>query len=114
MPAPTPIAASPLAIKGAPRRARAAASSADGRHGSSARDHPDRRVRPEARDRPVRKVGARQRLGEEPAGFAQLERDLARSRELDPAADHNKLPGRLDERSGPGDLLLRAAGSQPS
>ena len=60
-------------------------------------DRPDGEERVERRDRPVREVGRRQRLGRDAAGLEQLERDLARGRELDAAADHEH-PARVRER----------------
>ena len=110
-----------LARRGAARddgRARLADRAPLPRHGRERRvgrgDRPDGEERVERRHRAVREVGRRQRLGGDPAGLEQLERDLARRRELDAAADHEHAAGvgeRQRERSA---IARRARGSASS
>ena len=56
-------------------------------------DRPDGEEGVERGHRPVREVGRGQRLGRDAAGLEQLQRDLARGRELDAAADHEHAAG---------------------
>ena len=77
-------AALPLATSVAPAaRGPPAASTTAGRRLVARRDRPDGEQRVECGDRPVREVGRGQRLGGDAARLGQLQRDLARSRELD-------------------------------
>ena len=71
---------------------RAAASCTVGQRLVVRGDRPDGEERVERGDRAVREVGRRQRLGGDAAGLEQLQRDLARRRELDAAADHEHPP----------------------
>ena len=87
------------------RGARARVRLEDGGEARVARRHgPDREQRVERGDRPVREVRGRERLGGDPAGLRQLQRDLAGRRELDAAPDREQAPCE-DER--PGRLLRR-------
>ena len=93
-----------------PCRTRPGARLGDGSQRAVAcRDDPHWKERVERGHRPVREVGCRQRLGRDPAGLRQLERDLACRRELDPAPDDEHAADErercCERRNGPLEIL---------